>query len=349
MLHQKDLYILIVEDNEADKVLLKEYLDELSICNHITQKSTLGEAIAIAQNIKFDLIFLDLTLPDTIDAKDCVEKMVEVTQDAPIIVLTGYNNKEFAIESLHKGIEDYLLKDEITVPLLAKSIGYSIERNHYKQELKKLHKQREQDISDAVIQALDQRRHQLSIELHDNVIQLLVGVRMFMLRANMNETPSKEFLSEALEMLVKAIDEVRDLSHSLAPPDFVDKKLEEVLNGLIDTTKRGTGIAIKTIWSSEIINSFSHTTSLNIFRIVQEQLNNIIKYAQATKVEVELARFGENYVLRISDNGKGFNTKLKSQGLGITNIKTRAIAMDGNLEVISKPSKGCALFISFTP
>jgi signal transduction histidine kinase len=94
----------------------------------------------------------------------------------------------------------------------------------------------------------------------------------------------------------------------------------------------------------------SHTSArfnLNIFRIVQEQLNNIVKHARATLVKIELSKDKNLVLLTIADNGIGFDTGKKWEGIGIENIKSRAASFDGTADFISTPGHGCVLKVSF--
>ena len=91
------------------------------------------------------------------------------------------------------------------------------------------------------------------------------------------------------------------------------------------------------------------TARLNVFRIIQEQTNNIIKYASATVIELKLLKEDDGAVLIVKDNGVGFDTAKAptSSGIGFTNMKSRTIILDGKLKVDSAPGKGCELIITF--
>jgi len=84
-------------------------------------------------------------------------------------------------------------------------------------------------------------------------------------------------------------------------------------------------------------------TALNIYRIVQEQTNNIVKHSGATQVSIRLSQQGDKITLLIKDNGKGFNTEEKMNGVGIRNIISRAELCDGRAEFESTPGKGFQL------
>jgi len=80
---------------------------------------------------------------------------------------------------------------------------------------------------------------------------------------------------------------------------------------------------------------------------VQEQMNNILKYAAATKAEIEIKHYREDLLLIINDNGKGFNTFEKNAGIGIKNIKNRAAVYNGEVYILSSVGNGCKMKVIF--
>ena len=106
-------------------------------------------------------------------------------------------------------------------------------------------------------------------------------------------------------------------------------------------------IKISCLLTDFIEQSVEDKFKLNILRMVQEQLNNIVKHANATTVIIELSQNQHFIVLAIKDNGEGFDTSLKRDGIGIENIKKRAASYEGIAEVISAPGAGCELIVTF--
>jgi signal transduction histidine kinase len=86
---------------------------------------------------------------------------------------------------------------------------------------------------------------------------------------------------------------------------------------------------------------------LNLFRILQEQLNNIMKHAKATDIAITLLQNEQSIIFSITDNGVGFDTLKKRSGIGIANMKSRVSAYNGRVDFVSKPGKGCALTVTF--
>jgi PAS domain S-box-containing protein len=131
----RELYLLIIEDNQGDLLLIEEYLKEEFIELRIYKATTFSQARQILKSNKsFDAILLDLSLPDA-RGESLVVDMIEMAHSIPVIVLTGYSDKEFGVKTLAMGVSDYLLKDELNSSALNKSISYSIERKRIQTQL----------------------------------------------------------------------------------------------------------------------------------------------------------------------------------------------------------------------
>ncbi len=135
------LNLLLVEDNPADADLLQEILDEANETEwSLVHVETLKEALKCLNETPFDVVLLDLSLPDK-QGLDTVQKTYQVAPDLPIVVLTGLNDKVIAIEALRQGAQDYLVKGKIDSNLLVRAIHHAIERA---QTLKRLRQSEEQ-------------------------------------------------------------------------------------------------------------------------------------------------------------------------------------------------------------
>lgn len=90
----------------------------------------------------------------------------------------------------------------------------------------------------------------------------------------------------------------------------------------------------------------SDSLRINVYRIIQEQLNNILKYAEASEVKITSAIQKDKLILSVTDNGKGFDTSEARTGVGMINIQNRAELFNGKAEVISSPGNGCKLQVT---
>ncbi|HEX7081497.1 MAG TPA: EAL domain-containing protein [Gammaproteobacteria bacterium] len=119
--------ILLVEDDSDDAEFLRLSLAQHSNSVTITHKSRIGDAVAALDNERFDVVLLDLNLPDG-RGVECVERIHESDELVPIVVLSGQDDEDFAIEILNRGVQDYLVKWEGDGRIILRAIRYAIER-----------------------------------------------------------------------------------------------------------------------------------------------------------------------------------------------------------------------------
>src|ERR1700741_1745702 len=125
MENKSDHTILVVEDNPGDFALVEELLFEQIEAPSIShvQNYQAAKEVLLQRTIPFDVILLDLSLPDK-TGLPLIQDIMSVSSNAPVIVLTGYTDLTFGVRSLSLGVSDYILKDELTALSLYKSIVY---------------------------------------------------------------------------------------------------------------------------------------------------------------------------------------------------------------------------------
>ncbi|MGB3006628.1 MAG: sensor histidine kinase, partial [Chitinophagaceae bacterium] len=202
-------------------------------------------------------------------------------------------------------------------------------------------------ITEIAIESQEKEKNELGIELHDNINQILATVKMYLGMVKLKEENSDELVEKSFEHVTLAMDEIRKLSHSLVPPDLGDIGLKNALKELI--TEMNISKKIQINLSNEIDSDkpFDKKIELIIYRIVQEQMNNIFKYSGATKVLISLKKDDNTIFLSVSDNGIGFDTTRTRKGIGLKNIQSRVDFYTGNMKIISAPGQGCTLEINF--
>lgn len=209
-------------------------------------------------------------------------------------------------------------------------------------------KEDEIKVEKAVINTQEQERQKIGMELHDNVNQILSVslLHLGMVRENSARAINSDHLVTKSENYIKdAINEIRRLSHELAPVSFKDISIQEAFEILINTVNVHQLFHVKL--GIDIMNhdAMPDDIKINLYRILQEQMNNIVKHAQASEVEVTLFMDEECYKLVISDNGKGFDRRVPSKGIGFENIRRRAKLFSGEMKLSTAPGKGCEVFV----
>lgn len=205
-----------------------------------------------------------------------------------------------------------------------------------------------QEITNAVISAQEFERQELGRELHDNINQILASSRLYLGMAKKDVTGNNEYIAETDNLINTAIAEIRTLSHTLIPPSLGESGLIEALDDIIHITTKTTSITIQKSYTGICENAISDKFKLTIYRIVQEQFNNIIKYAHAKTICLQLLKQDNKMKLSIKDDGVGFETAKKAKGVGLINIQTRASLFNGELKIISSPGNGCELTVVFS-
>jgi PAS domain S-box-containing protein len=595
----KDLKLLLVEDNLGDFVLVSEYLKMVLPGSKLQHNKSLASALHSLNKDIFDIILLDLTLPDS-NGVDSIREVVALSSNSPVIVLTGFSDKQFGIDSLKLGVEDYLIKDEVTPAILLKSIKYSIERKknqfqleqnekrfralienstdgmlvvdkagnvldissmgrkilgipanevvvrispqllypedidalvkcfrevsqnpghissfemrlqlpdgeskwientfhnllnepavagivanfkditerkmtaenlrfseekyrylfnknpetifiwdseslrfhdfnetvlqlygYSKEEMMQMtlldlreeeehenfilfankmlskeidiysalwkHKKKNGDIiymnitshsiifndkiavlaigsnvtekvmlekqleterikkhkeiTEAVITAQEKERDEIGSELHDNVCQILASSKLYLGMVKKQLDNQEEMIDETDTLITSAIDELRTLSHSLIAPSLDQLELQQALGKIIDITSKTTQIKIHSNITHLDESLMTNKMRLAIYRIVQEQFNNILKYAKASNIYITMMHKNAELLLVISDDGIGFDPSVSSEGVGLLNIKTRASLFNGEVSIKSTIGKGTELSIVFS-
>ncbi|UEG51235.1 PAS domain-containing protein [Ferruginibacter lapsinanis] len=206
---------------------------------------------------------------------------------------------------------------------------------------------KQKEITAAVINAQEQERSFLGEELHDNINPVLATAKLYMDSALENADIRIDLIKSTKEFITMAMDDIRKLSKSLLPPSLGEVSLLESLTDMIENISRVNDLHF--IVNSEGFDesSISDKQKLTIFRIAQEQITNILKHAKANTVIISLKQ-RENYLqLIIKDDGVGFNTAKKRNGVGLQNIASRAELYNGNVTINSKLGKGCELVVNF--
>ncbi len=206
---------------------------------------------------------------------------------------------------------------------------------------------RHKQITEAVITGQEKERTEIGEELHDNINQILASTKLYIECAIKDVNPRMDLIAESKVLLEKAMKEIRNLSKTLLPPSLGEIGLLQALNELVENITQLNELAIFINWNDTEENDISVKLKLTIFRIVQEQLNNIIKHAKARNVLISIKNEDRKIILGIKDDGQGFDTTIKRNGVGLRNISSRAEVNNGTVCIISQPGNGCELKVTF--
>jgi signal transduction histidine kinase len=171
----------------------------------------------------------------------------------------------------------------------------------------------------------------------------LAGTKLYLGMAG-KDKEMKELIKYPMELIDTAIQEIRSLSSKNVTP-LKDVKLNELLELLIDDLNKNT--KIKSVFIYDIkMEDISDDLKLNIYRVIQEQINNIVKHAKPENVSVSVQAKNKIIHVTVTDDGKGFDMKKKRTGIGISNMMNRVESFNGKMRITSSPGKGCTTEIT---
>ena len=242
-----------------------------------------------------------------------------------------------------KSIDWFLIWDEETQCL------YSIGRDKTKEKEEMLIKEKEKTefenkIMRAVFEGEEKQNKSISLELHDNINQILAASQIYldMYIANRKE----ELLHQIQTLLKQSVQEIRNLSHVVATPIVVEKKWVNSIRTMLKPFNDSTDITFE-FSSDREEYTISDDLKINIYRIIQEQTKNIVKHSKAQNAFILLNQTNDYLVLQVADDSEGFDMETLSDGIGLTNIRTRVDMFNGTFEIYSKPNEGCKMVMTF--
>ena len=203
------------------------------------------------------------------------------------------------------------------------------------------------NIAETIVRVQEQERTYIGHELHDNVGQILVSAKLYLELLKPVSEDEKAIRSKVLDLIIIAIEEIRCLSQKLAVTQLkangmicsIEQLLNDIRNTGVFNVKFTSSIHIDTEYSLPVEKKIA------LFRIVQEQMNNIIKHSRAKKIRVNLMQNNAGIILYAYDDGIGFDLGQVNKGMGLHNIYARAKSFNGMVDIATAPGKGCSLTV----
>jgi PAS domain S-box-containing protein len=209
------------------------------------------------------------------------------------------------------------------------------------------------ELSRHIMEAQESERQRVARDLHDSVNQVIASAKMRVRRvaeSALLNPAARELLARCDELLVQALEENRRIAYGLRPADLDGLGLAEACRNYCRQFQERTNLVVRTRLA-QFAQRCPPATELNLFRIVQEALNNVEKHARAKTVRLQIGLQRGGLMLRIQDDGRGFDpnvaklAKRKGEGVGLTNIKERAVILGGTCEVKSVPNQGTTITV----
>ncbi len=205
----------------------------------------------------------------------------------------------------------------------------------------------QQQVTRAIIKTQENERYEIGAELHDNICQILASTHISLgVLAKSVNPEGMDLFQQCRSYINLATQEIRNLSHRLAPAFFNDSTLEEAFEILLNNANVEKKYNVSLYFDEAVEKAnVSRDLQLNLYRILQEQLRNILKYAGCKNMEVDLIVKNNKIKMRIADDGVGFDVNAVKGGIGLSNMRRRVELFCGKFDVYSSPGNGCELVI----
>lgn len=275
-------------------------------------------------------------------AKKAVTKAAKGKAVSFELNLTLLDGRELVIDFSIRPIFDNLGNVILLIPE-----GRDItEKLRMEKEIERQRNNRQKEILDAGIEGQEKQRREVSRELHDNINQILATIKVYLQLANENETLRQSLIEKSYQNVSYAIDEVRKLSKALAPPTLDNETLVEAFDQMVKDMALSMLFEISFNHTKFKVGLLDNAKKMTIYRIAQEQLVNIIKYANAKKIDIVLSTTKTEVILKITDDGIGFDSSLRTSGTGIKNMMNRVESHNGKFNITTSPGSGCCIQVS---
>ena len=355
--------MFVSEDLQQPEQSAKYTAEALKIAEQNDMKDHLVEIYedyagdkAREKNYKAAYEYLDkyVVLNDSMQGESVQKQLQEL--DAKYLTA----QKEKQIVSLEKEKQTrntliYGLAAGLVVFLIISGLVYRnimIRKRIAENEVLQLQQERQLLATHSILKGQEEERTRVARDLHDGLGGLLSGIKLTLNSVKGNvilpEASAMTF-TRALTQLDGAISEMRRVAHSMMPETLVRFGLVDALsdfcNGISESGQLQVGM--HAFGFEKRIDS---SIEIVLYRVVQELLNNVLKYADATEAQVQLSLIGNNLSLTVEDNGKGFDIANleKNKGAGLRNVQARVDYLNGKLDIRSKPEEGTSVMVEVT-
>ena len=267
----------------------------------------------------------------------------KLTQDK---MIAGLQATELQLQLSQRRIQIIVLAIAILFVIVTSFLLYNRNKLKQREEMSSALLKQEQLRNRAIIITQENERKRIAEELHDGIGQMLSAVKLNVAALETNLKEKTPQFSNAVQLIDESCKEIRAISHNMMPGILIKAGLVPAVKEFVDKINSSGKIRIA-VEAEDSKVRLGDTIEVNFFRIIQELINNIIKYAEATQVQVSISMEENILSIMIEDNGKGFDkeTLKTSAGNGWNNITSRLNLLHGKIEIDSQPGKGTVIFI----
>lgn len=266
---------------------------------------------------------------------------------------TEKKEQQLLVQALQLNRKNYIIAAILMAVLSGGVIAYSAYKRYKLRQETRLQEAviRQQDMATrAVLEAEEKERQRIARDLHDGVGQMMSAVKLnlssFRTDINSNDTTLQEKFENIFSLVDDSCREVRSVSHNMMPNALLKAGLAQAVREFLH--KLDTPALKVNLYTEGLEHTIDNNTEIMLYRVIQECVNNVIKHAQAFRLDISIIKDEHEILVTIEDNGKGFDhtDKNKPEGIGLKNINSRVAYLKGIVEFDSKPGKGTVVTIS---
>jgi signal transduction histidine kinase len=347
--------VLLIEDDEDGALVVQGLLGRNPRRFQFEWVESLTAGMARLAAESFDLVILDLDLPDS-EGLDTFHRLNQRHADIAVVILTGNEDEDAALSAVQAGAQDYLLKHAVNQRMLTRAAEYALERkrgermlHRMNEHLEKLVSQRTielQMLTRQLVEAQEAERRRIARELHDEAGQILTGLKLTLESVSVRSPePIKPQLSQAWQIVQELSSRLRELSHSLRPAMLDDLGLLPALLTLCTRFNSQTGIRVDFRHTDLEGRRFTQEIETAAYRIVQEALTNVARHARVSAATVYVIVLEDTLSVQIADQGRGFDPAVSpaQPTHGLRGMRERAGLVEGKLRIDASPGAGVSI------
>jgi signal transduction histidine kinase len=363
--------VLLIEDNPGDARLVEILLEDSDFETEVVNKMSLAEGIEAYYTQNFDVVLLDLTLPDS-RGFETLQSFIKAHKDANVIVMTGLMDKELGLNAVKAGAQDFLMKSGYDSDMLAKTLGYSIERKNVLRSLAESQSARE--VAEESARMKEQFIASISHEMR-TPMNAIYGMSNLLAQTDLNEEQrsyigSVKQSSEILLGVINDILEISTLQNGKMAFENKDFDIHELMNNLVNVMqyKKDEKTIDFQLSFGATVPSHINGDKLRLNQILFNIVGNSVKFTDAgfVKIDVQLIEeIGDNFKLKftIVDSGIGIPedkvdtifetfTRIRTKdriyegtGLGLAIVRSLVSQQNGRVWATSKIGQGTTMHL----
>ena len=320
-----------------------------------------AQALSLAAEIFPDIILLDVMMPGMSGFDVCSQLRANpVLAEVPVVMITALDDRESRLRGLRAGADDFLTKPVDRIELLTRvqNIGRLnryrklLEERQRFNEMLEIKNRQLRELTQSLIELQESERRFIAAELHDDLGQSLTGLKLMLeMAAKQSGEPLQANLESAKNIVLELSGRIRNLSLDLRPAMLDDFGLFAALEWLFGRFHQQSKLIIESNFSFLDERRFPKAIETAAFRIIQEALTNIIRYAKTNQAEVSIDTRNDRLYIKIRDRGLGFNVeqhkKAAYQSGGLSGMRERAVWLGGTVEIRSRPGAGTTVIAGF--